>query len=593
MTATSPAELASLLRREPRRTRTPGQLLYGLYLVLLFGGLYGGLLVHAIITVPTPPATSEQLRWLGALAVALPPAAALAGVRFGRWAGPVPVTGPEAALLLPTPLDRRRLLLPRYLWSLGVAVLAGSVLALATVVLVALALSVGPAAWWLLPAFGALLGSLAAGSAGITQSWPAAARRHTAVAVVLVVLASAPVLTAVSTALPRLPSGGLSEAVGAGLLGVNDLTARSAPVSTSDTSAVATIADLPATSVVAGIESHSATSAVATFLGALAVAAVALAVLAGATVWRTHDEELTARAGIHGGAAASLRLGDLRAVTQLAAARVRQRALPRPPLPRRSTGAIAWRNLVALQAHPWPLLRATVGWVLATWLLGATPPQASLTGIVFRVVAASGVLVVALAPLLEPLRREHDAPLASELLPFGFATLARLHLRTAIVLATLTGMVGVLLASLLLDGVLPGWALLFVPLGAATAVITVADRVRQPENLAEVVAAMPMGATPEVLGVALAARVATPLLGMLPLALPLVAAAAATVLPVPGVVVLTVGGLGVVLLLFRVGGLLLWLSEFERSLLDAEVLEPSSTIPIAWRRLRAWVAQAR
>ena len=302
---------------------------------------------------------------------------------------------------------------------------------------------------------------------------------------------------------------------------------------------------------------------------------------------------LTARAGIHGGAAASLRLGDLRAVTQLAAARVRQRALPRPPLPRRGTGAIAWRNLVALQAHPWPLLRATVGWVLATWLLGATPPQASLTGIVFRVVAASGVLVVALAPLLEPLRREHDAPLASELLPFGFATLARLHLRTAIVLATLTGMVGVLLASLLLDGVSAGWALLFVPLGAATAVITVADRVRQPENLAEVVAAMPMGATPEVLGVALAARVATPLLGMLPLTLPLVAAAAATVLPVPGVVVLTVGGLGVVLLLFRVGGLLLWLSEFERSLLDAEVLEPSSTIPIAWRRLRAWVAQAR
>ena len=569
MTATSPAELASLLRREPRRRRTPGQLLYGLYLVLLFGGLYGGLLVHAIITVPTPPATSEQLRWLGTLAVALPPAAALAGVRFGRWAGPVPVTGPEAALLLPTPLDRRRLLLPRYLWSLGVAVLAGSVLALATVVLVALALSVGPAAWWLLPAFGALLGSLAAGSAGITQSWPAAARRHTAVAVVLVVLASAPVLTAVSTALPRLPSGGLSEAVGAGLLGVNDLTARSAPVST------------------------SATSAVATVLGALAVAAVALAVLAGATVWRTHDEELTARAGIHGGAAASLRLGDLRAVTQLAGARVRQRVLPRPPLPRRSTGAIAWRNLVALQAHPWPLLRATVGWVLATWLLGATPPQASLTGIVFRVVAASGVLVVALAPLLEPLRREHDAPLASELLPFGFATLARLHLRTAIVLATLTGMVGVLLASLLLDGVLPGWALLFVPLGAATAAITVADRVRQPENLAEVVAAMPMGATPEVLGVALAARVATPLLGMLPLALPLVAAATATVLPVPGVVVLTVGGLGVVLLLFRVGGLLLWLSEFERSLLDAEVLEPSSTIPIAWRRLRAWVARAR
>jgi len=569
VTATSPAELAYLLRREPRRTRTPGQLLYGLYLVLLFGGLYGGLLVHAIITVPTPPATSEQLRWLGTLAVALPPAAALAGVRFGRWAGPVPVTGPEAALLLPTPLDRRRLLLPRYLWSLGVAVLAGSVLALATVVLVALALRVGPAAWWLLPAFGALLGTLAAGSAGITQSWPAAARRHTAVAVVLVVLASAPVLTAVSTALPRLPSGGLSEAVGAGLLGVNDLTATVAPVST------------------------SATSAVATFLGALAVAAVALAIQAGATVWRTHDEELTARAGIHGGAAASLRLGDLRAVTQLAAARVRQRALPRPPLPRRSTGAIAWRNLVALQAHPWPLLRATVGWVLATWLLGATPPQASLTGIVFRVVAASGVLVVALAPLLEPLRREHDAPLAAELLPFGFAILARLHLRTAIVLATLTGMVGVLLASLLLDGVLPGWALLFVPLGAATAVITVADRVRQPENLAEVVAAMPMGATPEVLGVALAARVATPLLGMLPLALPLVAAAAAAVLPVPGVVVLTVGGLGVVLLLFRVGGLLLWLSEFERSLLDAEVLEPSSTIPIAWRRLRAWVAQAR
>ncbi len=605
MSATAPASVAHLLQTTPRRTRTTGEVLYAVYLVLLFGGLYGGLLIHAILTIPTPPPSPAQLRWLGTVLVALAPAAALLGVRFGRWAGPVPVTQAEASLLLPTPLDRRRLLLPRYWWSLGLAVLLGAALALAGVVLLSLALTVGPAAWWLLPGCGAVLGLLATGCAGLAQSWPATGRRHGLVRMVLALALGVPLLTTATPWLPAVPAEAVLRSLAAGLLDQPGATER--PIGAGATVPLAA----------------------PTLLVVLASTAGVLAVVAGDRVWRSHDEELVARAGVHGGAAASLRMGDLRAVTQLASARVRRRPLSSPPLPRRSVGAVTWRHLVGLRAQPGPLVRAGLGWALATWLVLATPDRVGLTGIAFRIMAACGVLVLAVGPLLEPLRREHDAPLAAELLPFGFARLARLHLRAATVLVTVTGLSGVLLAGLLLGaapggsaaggpapggpapgaggvgtwvgwgGPAPGWLALLVPLAAVTAVITVADRVRQPENLAEVVAAMPLGATPEVLGVALAARLATPLFGMLPLALPLGAAVAATLQPVPGAgvaaallplpggVVVAAVVLGVVLLALRVGGLLLWLSEFERSLLDAEVLEPSSTIPIAWRRLRA------
>lgn len=552
MSVGTPARIGHLLPTRDRPRRSPGQLLYGLYLFVLFGGLYGGLLVHAIVTTATPPLTPEQLLVLGGVAAGLPAAGALAGVRFGRWAGPVPLTRPEAALLLPTPLDRRQLLLPRLAWSAAATTLAGSVLGLAAVVLLALAATVGAAGWWLVPALGGVTGALAAGSAGLAQAWPLTARRHRVVAGGLALLAVLPLLMA-GVGRPSTPwwDAGLVH-LARSLLGL----APAAPASGS--------------------------------LGGLAVATGVVVAASAVALPRAHDEELVTRAGLHAGALAALRLGDLRAVTTLRNPTARRRAITAPPTPRRATGAVTWRHLTGLRAHPGPLLRAVLGWGVATWLVAATATSVSLAGIVFRVLVAAAVLVVALAPLLEPLRREHDEPLAAELLPFGFATLARLHLRTAIGLAVVTGLVAVPAAALLLGAPLT-WALAVVPGAAVTAVVAVADRVRQPENLAEVMASMPLGATPEVLGVALAARLVLPLVAMLPIAVPVAAGLAAAVLGVPLLpVLLLAGGLGVLLLGLRAGGLLLWLSEYEGQLLDADLLEPGSTIPIAWRRLQAW-----
>ena len=206
---------------------------------------------------------------------------------------------------------------------------------------------------------------------------------------------------------------------------------------------------------------------------------------------------------------------------------------------------------------------------------------------------AAAVLYVGTLPLLEPLRREHDSPLTCELLPFGFAALTWMHVVAAALLTTAIGSLGVAAALTLTgDASRALAAVAVVPAVACATVLVIADRVRQPTNLAEIITRLPAGATGEVLGFAVAGQLLQPLVAMAPLAVPFGAVMAAPALPFPaGPLVLASAALALVLLALRGAGLWLWLDRYELALSDADLLEPTSSITLAWTRIRSRLAK--
>lgn len=249
---------------------------------------------------------------------------------------------------------------------------------------------------------------------------------------------------------------------------------------------------------------------------------------------------------------------------------------------------MAWRHRTAHRARPGGLVRVVGGWAAATALVVGPAPPTTATAATLRVLVAGGLAYVATVPLLEPMRRDHDAPLAAELLPVGYAHLQRLHVRAALAIAWAVIVPTTTLTQLLVAPELPWWSgLLGGVLAATCAVLAGADRVRQPGSLAESVAMMPVGATPEVLGVAIAGNLLLPVLAMVPAGLPIGIATAAPLLPVPvlpAVVATTL--LGVLLLAIRWLSLRSWLAAAEQALADASVPEPGSSLAVAWRQLQ-------
>ncbi len=542
-----PTPLPDLVPRDTGGQLSRGDVLYRLYLVALFGGLYGSALVQTLRTAVVAPPGDDQVLALGLAALGVPLLAVLVGVRFGRWAGPVAITRPEASLLLPTPIDRRELLGPRLRASLLMAIAIGSGVGLVATILLALSHQVGGLGWLVLPGLGATGALLAGGTSAVAQAQPWGARRHgqltTGIAVVVVAL-GALAWTA--------PGRGIVDELGASAVGLGN-----------------------------------ARPQVLVWVAVVAVLAAVASRVGRARILGAHDEQLHARAGLHAGLTASVRLGDLRALALSRDPTARSRTRWRLPHPRRATGAILWRHLVALQARPALVVRCLAGWGLAA-AMASTPPDVSLPAVILRVLVAAGALHVGTQPLLEPLRREHDTPLASELLPFGFRSLCWLHVRAALVTVTVIGYVGAGAVLAVTPGGLPAWALLLLaPLAAPTAVVTIADRVRQPENVADMMGTLPGGATPELMTALMLGRAVQPLVAMLPVALPLGLAMAAPLLPMPPMVAVALAAVvGVVILAVRVLGLGLWLREYELALQDADVLDASSSLTLAWRRLR-------
>lgn len=541
------SELPALLTRDRGRRLRPGDVLYRLYVTLLLGGIYGGAVVHAIVTVPTPSPTASELAQLGLVLSLLPGTAVLLGTSLGSWVGLVAVTPAEAAVLLPTPVSRRALLRGRAWRTVVVLMALLAVVAVVAVALLALQRDVDDASWVHLPLAAVGVAALLAAIAVLVQCLPA--QRH-----------RVPTASLVGTALVSLPVAlALTETGRGGLQAL-------------------------ATHVLAGARTGltlSVTTAATT--GCIAAAAGAITRLDG-----IHDEPLRARAGARTGVAASLRLGDVRAIRLSRDPTSRARPLHTRRPPRRVSGVVRWRHLVAHRARPAGVARVVVGWAAATGLLTAPDPPTTAAAVVLRTVVAAAVAAAATVPLLEPMRRDHDAPLAAELIPLGYAALQRAHIRAALRLGLVVIVPTTAVTTWVSAPELPWWVGPAGGLFAGTcAVLAAADRVRQPGSVAESMAAMPMGATPEVLGVALAGTLLLPVVGLVPAALPVGLVLAAPLLDADVAPLAAAGtAVGAALLALRTLGLSIWFQAAETTLADASAPEPGSSLPLAWRRLR-------
>ena len=122
------------LLRELRRGRARQQaasIAFWVYLGLFIVAVWGGSLIVAAYRAlrHPPPPTGVSLRMLHAAPAGLAALALLVLlllVRDALWRGPVTVPGATVDWLLGTPVDRRRLLRPRFRLSAAGAVLAGA-----------------------------------------------------------------------------------------------------------------------------------------------------------------------------------------------------------------------------------------------------------------------------------------------------------------------------------------------------------------------------------------------------------------------------------------------------------------------------------
>lgn len=530
---------------QPESNDSPGRasLLYRIYLVVLLGGIYGVALVQAILDTPTLPFTDNELVIAGVAAIALPLVAIAIGAGVGAQIGVVPITRAEAEVLLPTQIDRRQIVLPRFARTLLIVTIAGTAAALVSTALLALQRAVGGGAWVMLPLLGASAAALGVAVAARSQSRRGGRRERQRryaywFALVIVVLGAA---------------------VGPGRVGFAFLG-----------------------NSVLGLDGQRA----ALILLVTVAASAVVAVFAGrAGLVNAHTEDLASHAGMHGGVAVSASLGSVRSIVALGESNSRRRRRSWP-YPRRPTGVVRWRYLTALRARPAPLLMCLGGWSLATWLL--TLSTSGPADVVFHVFMAAAAVYVGTAPLLEPLRREHDTPMASELFPFGFARLTRLHQQSALLVTTPVGLVGVSATWALTERSLPTLPVITSALATAiTIVIALGDRMRKTTSLGAVIASLPIGATPEVLGMTLAAKLLWPLTSLLPVALPVGVMLAAPYLDISAApLAIGTAVVGVAMLTGRALGLAAWLNEYERTLRNADVLEPSGSFTLIWRRLQ-------
>lgn len=410
-----------------------GKLAYQVYVVVLFGGIYGTVTFRALTdsNTPRPELPAAAATAVPAVVMGLAVLATVVGVRVGTWAGPVLVSRAEAAWLLPAPLDRRRLLRRDLGWGLAGYGIAGALIGALVGTIVAVETRVG--------AVGALLGSIVAwGALGVVTG-----------AVALAVESS-----------DRLARGVLRTTAfivlaGAGIVWLADAAPEVAVWVTPWGWATAPVA------VATGVE--IALSWLPPVL--LVVAALVASRWAVRRLDAIPDEELVRRAGTAEGVRASAAVFDARAIAQ--ARRSGQRYLVghrqvRLPRPRRRLFLIVWRDAVSLLRRR-GLLERTVAAVAAAaallwWARGGA---AAAVGAVVLVSSAAG-------QLLEPLRIELEEPVIGELSPLTPTDVSLEHLIVPVLLLTLCGwLVGILaaVATILPWSALP--AVMIASVGAA------------------------------------------------------------------------------------------------------------------------------
>ena len=402
------------LLRELRRSRTrqrAANAAYWIYLIALVVALYGGSRIAAALhdlqhpPLPTPQ-TPRMLHaapyGLTALALLL----LLVLVRDALWRGPVTLPQPAVDWLLDTPVDRGRLLRPRFRMSAAVAILAGAAVGIVpAAALVGLGLG-GHSFGHVLRLTGAamvstaLLFVLGTGSAGLIERYPASwrwLRRATpAVAAGVAVLAG----LAAWAALGRLPAAVAEVVMWSGpwgwmAQGMIALSGGSAPLwqlATVLLAAAALIALFWAERAAAGVPG-----------AALRVRAAALGAMSAAVL------NMDTR-------------GVALAYTDAAGPR---RIWFRLRPPRRRELVLPWRDLLAVARAPARLLGAAALALAAVGLIAV----AGHAGQVSVVAVGSGLALgyLAAAWLCEGARLDAEDTRRSAALPFRFESLAWWH----------------------------------------------------------------------------------------------------------------------------------------------------------------------
>jgi hypothetical protein len=401
------------LRRDRARQRAANAA-YWIYLAVLTVALYGGSRIAAAAhdvrhppppTAQTPHVLHAEPYGLAALALLL----LLAGVRDALWRGPVTLQQPAVDWLLDTPVDRGRLLRPRFRMSAAAATLAGAAVGIVpAAALVGLGLG-GHSIGHVLRLTGAavvstaLLFILGTGSAGLIERYPASRRwlrRATPAAAALVAVLAG---LAAWAALGRLPAAVADVVMWSGpwgwtAQGMIALSGGSAPL-------------WPLATVL---------------LGAAALAALFWAERAAA---RVPGAALRIRARTLGAMSAAVLSMDTRGVA-LAYSDAAGDAAPRriwfrlrPP--RRRELVLPWRDLLAVARAPARLLGAAALALAAVGLIAV----AGHAGQVSVVAVGSGLALgyLAAAWLCEGARLDAEDTRRSAALPFRFESLAWWH----------------------------------------------------------------------------------------------------------------------------------------------------------------------
>jgi hypothetical protein len=404
------------LRRDQVKKRAANAA-YWVYLVALVAGLYGGTQIAAAFRAlrRPPPPTAQTPLALHAAPYALTVVALvvlLALLRDALWRGPVTLPQVTVDWLLGTPVDRGRLLRPRFRISAVLTVAAGAVVGIVpAAALIAFGLS-GRGAGSALRVTGlamasvALLFALGTGCAGLIERHPAAGhwlRRVTPAAIAAAVVIAG---LAVWAALGR-PPGALAAVVlwsgpwgwaAQGMTGLAGGTGAASP------------APLWPFAIL--------------LLGAAAVAAVAAAHRGAAGV---PGAALRARARTLGAMSAAVINMDTRGVANAyASASRRGRARLRLPPPRRRELVLPWRDLLALARTPSRLAGAAALALLGVGLIAAVARHSGSVALL-PVACALALGYLAAAWLCEGARLDAEDTRRSENLPLRFSALAWWH----------------------------------------------------------------------------------------------------------------------------------------------------------------------
>ena len=470
-------ETLALLRhmRRAHLREQAGNVAFAAYAAVLCLFIYGGALLPWLRSLshgqPRSPDAVAALAAAPPALVALQLLLVLAVLRDALWRGPVTVPAPTAGWLLSLPLDRGRLLRPRFRFSVALGIVLGALAGAAQGLALAaagLAHTNGLLAlvWWGALG-GALLGLAAVGAAALVERYPVGEK---------VVRIAGPVVALVSLAL-------VGQAV---LARYRDVPAWVSTVELWSgpwgwaaqpllAAAGASGAGAASASGASGVVHASGAAGVVSASGALvalvplAVLAVVLVVVGDRVAPGITGAALRARArAVQSFTAAVVTMNPRTAAEVVRSTRVRRRRV-RLPLPRRPAWTIVWRDATGLLRAPsrlaWAVLLLATGFVL-----GAMSTHAKLYPSLALLAGALVAGYLAVAQLLEPARLDADDPRRAGHLPYRFDRLALRHLVLPLVLA------GVLAeaAVAVLAAVTGTWTLLVVPPLALPALVAAA-----------------------------------------------------------------------------------------------------------------------